>query len=66
MEIVKKYKYGREGNDCYINDYIYLIHIDSNLYVTRTQFVVVGQVILKLLQVKHLMIITRHWITMMI
>ena len=33
MEIVKKYKYGREGNDCWINDYVYLIHIDSNLYV---------------------------------
>ena len=35
MEIVKEYKYGREGNDCYINDYVYLIHIDSNLYVVN-------------------------------
>lgn len=42
MEIIKKYKLGREGNDCYINDYVYLIHIDSNLYVVNHTNAVCG------------------------
>ena len=42
MEIIKKYKCGREGNDCYINDYVYLIHIDSNLYVVNHTNTVYG------------------------
>ena len=42
MEIVKEYKCGREGNDCYITDYVYLIHIDSNLYVVNHTNTVYG------------------------
>ena len=42
IAIIKEYKYGREGNDCYINDYVYLIHIDSNLYVVNHTDTVYG------------------------
>lgn len=33
MEILNEYKNGREGNDCWISDYIILIKLDTNLFV---------------------------------
>ena len=42
MEIVKEYKLRRDGNECYITDYVYLIHIDSNLYVVNHTNTVYG------------------------
>lgn len=33
MKILREYKKGREGNDCWLCDYIVLIELDSDLFV---------------------------------
>lgn len=33
MKILKEYKKGREGNDCWLSDYIVLIELDRDLYI---------------------------------
>ena len=43
MEILKEYKYTREGNDCLITDYVCLIKLDECLYtVVHTESVYGG------------------------
>jgi hypothetical protein len=42
MEILKTHTYSREGNDCWISDYVTLIRLDTHLYIVTHTDAVTG------------------------